>query len=60
MWHYILLFILAKHGGVFIKFIVNSGGIKIFLKEASLQNSIGCCDVINILGIMAKDEDHAL
>ncbi|KAH8963228.1 hypothetical protein BDL97_05G142000 [Sphagnum fallax] len=55
-----LLFILAKHGGVFIKFIVNNGGIKIFLKEALLQNSIGRCDVINVLGIMAKDEDHAL
>jgi len=55
-----LLFILAKHGGVFIEFIVNGGGIKIFLKEASLENSISRCDVINVLGIMAKDEDHAL
>jgi hypothetical protein len=55
-----LLFILAKHGGVFIKFIVNSGGIQIFLHEASLENWIGHCDVIKVLGIMAKDEDHAL
>ncbi|CAK9877270.1 unnamed protein product [Sphagnum jensenii] len=55
-----LLFILAKHGGVFIEFIVNSGGIKIFLKEVSLENSSNRSDVINVLGIMAKDEDHAL
>jgi hypothetical protein len=55
-----LLFILAKHGGVFIKFIVNSDGIKILLKEASLQNWIGRCNVIKVLGIMAKDENHAL
>jgi hypothetical protein len=55
-----LLFIFAEHGGVFAKFIVNSGGIKILLKEASLQNSIGRYDVIKVLGIMAKDEDHAL
>jgi hypothetical protein len=55
-----LLFILAKHGGVFIKVIVNSGGIQIFLQEASLENCIGHCDVIEVLSIMAKDEDHAL
>jgi hypothetical protein len=55
-----LLLVLAKHGGVFIKFIVNSGGIQIFLQEASLGNWIGHCDVIEVLGIMAKDEDHAL
>jgi len=55
-----LLFILAKHGGVFIKLIVNSGGIQIFLKEAPLRNWIGHCNVIKVLGIMAKDEDHAL
>jgi DNA-binding ferritin-like protein (Dps family) len=54
-----LLLVLAKHGGVFIKFIVNSGGIQIFL-QASLENWIGHCDVIEVLGIMAKDEDHAL
>ncbi|CAK9227482.1 unnamed protein product [Sphagnum troendelagicum] len=55
-----LLLVLAKHGGVFIKFIVNSGGIQIFLKEPSLENWIGHCHVIEVLGIMAKDEDHAL
>ncbi|CAK9877273.1 unnamed protein product [Sphagnum jensenii] len=55
-----LLLVLAKHGGVFIKFIVNSDGIQIFLQEASLENWIGHCDVIEVLGIMAKDEDHAL
>jgi hypothetical protein len=55
-----LLFILAKHGGVFIKFIVNSDGIKILLNKALLQNWIGRCDVIEVLGIMAQDEDHAL
>ncbi len=55
-----LLLVLAKHGGVFIKFIVNSGGIQIFLQEASLENWIGHCNVIEVLGIMAKDEDHAL
>jgi hypothetical protein len=54
-----LLFILAEHD-VFIKFIVDCGGIKIFLKEASLQNWIGRCDVIKVLGIMAKNEDYAL
>jgi hypothetical protein len=55
-----LLLILAKHGGVFIKLIVNSGGIQIFLQEALLENGIGHCDAIEVLGIMAKDEDHAL
>jgi len=55
-----LLFILTKHGGVFIKFIVNSDGIKILLKNASLQNWIGRCNVIEVLGIIAKDENHAL
>jgi hypothetical protein len=55
-----LLLVLAKHGGVFIKFIVNSDGIQIFLQKASLKNWIGHCDVIEVLGIMAKDEDHAL
>jgi hypothetical protein len=55
-----LLFILAKHGGVFIKLIVNSGGIIIFLKKTMLRNWIGRCNVIEVLGIMAKDEDHAL
>ncbi|CAM6002457.1 unnamed protein product [Sphagnum balticum] len=55
-----LLLVLAKHGGVFIKFIVNSDGIQIFLQEALLKNRIGHCDIIEVLGIMAKDEDHAL
>ncbi len=55
-----LLFILAKHGGVFIEFIVNSGGIQIFLNEALLQNWIGRCDVIKVLCIMAKVENYAL
>ncbi|KAH8963236.1 hypothetical protein BDL97_05G142700 [Sphagnum fallax] len=55
-----LLFILAKHGGVFIKFIVNSDGIKILLNKVLLQNWIGRCDVIEVLGIMAQDGDHAL
>ncbi|KAH8963222.1 hypothetical protein BDL97_05G141400 [Sphagnum fallax] len=55
-----LLLILAKHGGVFIKFIVNSDGIKILLNKALLQDWIGRCDVIEVLGIMAQDEDHAL
>ncbi len=55
-----LLLILAKHGGEFIKVIVNSDGIKTLLKKVLLQNWIGRCDVIEILGIMAKDEDHAL
>jgi hypothetical protein len=39
---------------------VNSGGLQIFLQEASLENCIGHCDVIEVLSIMAKDEDHAL
>jgi hypothetical protein len=55
-----LLFILAKHGGEFIKFIVNDGGIKILLNKILFQNWIGRCDVIEVLGIMAKDEFHAL
>ncbi len=55
-----LLFILAKHGGVFIKFIVNSDGIKILLNKVLLQDWIGHCDVIEVLGIMAQDGDHAL
>jgi len=55
-----LLFILAKHGGVFIESIVKNEGIEILSNEALLQNWIGCCDVIEILGIMAKDEDYAL
>ncbi|CAM6076324.1 unnamed protein product [Sphagnum tenellum] len=57
-----LLLVLAKHGSVFIKFIVNSGGIQVFLQEASLENWIGhgLCDVIEVLGMMAKNEDHAL
>jgi hypothetical protein len=55
-----LLFILAKHGGVFIKFIMNGGGIKILLNNVLLQNRNGRCDVIKVLGILAKDEDHAL
>jgi len=55
-----LLFILAKHGGVFIKFIVNSDGIKILLNKALLQDWIGRCDAIKVLGIMAQDGDHAL
>jgi hypothetical protein len=55
-----LLFILAKHGGVFIEFIVNSDGIKILLNKVLLQNWIGRCDVIEVLGIMAQDGDHAL
>jgi hypothetical protein len=54
-----LLFILAKHGGVFIKFIMNDGGIQILLNKV-LQNQNGRCDVIEVLGIMAKDEDYAL
>jgi hypothetical protein len=55
-----LLFILAKHGGEFIKLIVNSDGIKILLNKALLQDCIGRCDVIKVLGIMAQDGDHAL
>jgi len=55
-----LLFILAKHGGVFIKFIVNGDGIQILLNKALLQDWIGRCDVIEVLGIMAQDGDHAL
>jgi hypothetical protein len=55
-----LLFILAKHGGIFIESIVKNGGIEILLKEASLQNWICLCNVIEVLGIMAKDENHAL
>jgi hypothetical protein len=55
-----LLFILAKHGGVFINFIVNANGIEILLRKVLLQNWIGCCDVIKVLGIMAKDKYHAL
>jgi hypothetical protein len=55
-----LLFILAKHGSVFIKFIVNSDGIKILLNKVLLQGWIGRCDVIEVLGIMAQDGDHAL
>jgi hypothetical protein len=54
------LFILAKHGGVFIKFIVDDGGIEILLKKVLFENWIGRCNVIEILGIMAKDEYHAL
>jgi hypothetical protein len=54
------LFILAKHGGVFIESIVKNEGIEILSNEALLQNWIGRCDVIEILGIMAKDEDYAL
>ncbi len=55
-----LLFILAKHGGEFTNLIVNSGGIPIFLKEALLPDWIGRYDVLKVLGIMAKDQDHAL
>jgi hypothetical protein len=55
-----LLFILAKHGGVFINFIVNADGIEILLRKVLLQNWIGRCDVIEVLGIMAKDKYHAL
>jgi hypothetical protein len=55
-----LLFILAKHGGVFINFIVNANGIEILLRKVLLQNWIGRCDVIEVLGIMAKDKYHAL
>jgi hypothetical protein len=55
-----LLFILAKHGDIFIESIVKNGGIEILLKEASFENYIGHCNVIEVLGIMAKDENHAL
>jgi len=55
-----LLFILAKHGDIFIESIVKNGGIEILLKEASFKNCIGHCNVIEVLGIMAKDENHAL
>jgi hypothetical protein len=55
-----LLFILAKHGGVFINFIVNDDGIEILLRKVFLENWIGRCDVIEVLGIMAKNKDHAL
>jgi hypothetical protein len=51
-----LLFILAKHGGIFIESIVKNGGIEILLKEVSFKN----CNAIEVLGIMAKDENHAL
>jgi hypothetical protein len=39
---------------------VKNGGIEILLKEASFKNCIGHCNVIEVLGIMAKDENHAL
>ncbi len=55
-----LLFILVKHGGLFIESIVNNGGIEILLKKALLQDSIDRCITIEVLGIMAKDEFHAL
>jgi hypothetical protein len=55
-----LLLILAKHGGVFIDSIAKNEGIEILLQKALLQNWIGRCDVIEVLGIMAKDEVHAL
>ncbi len=55
-----ILFILAKHGGLFIESIVKNGGIEILLKKVLLKNWIGRCDVIEVLGIMAKDEFHAL
>jgi hypothetical protein len=55
-----LLFTLAKHGGVFIEFIVNNDGIQFFLNEASRQNWIGRCDVIRVLRIMAKAKNYAL
>jgi hypothetical protein len=55
-----LLFTLAKHGGVFIEFIVNNDGIQFFLNAASRQNWIGRCDVIKVLHIMAKAKNYAL
>jgi len=55
-----LLFILVKHGGLFIESIVKNGGIEILLKKALVQDSIDRCIVIKVLGIMAKDEFHAL
>jgi hypothetical protein len=54
-----LLLILAMHRGI-IKLIVQGHGIKILVGKAQLHRLGGHCDVIKLLGVIAKDKDFAI